>query len=191
MQVDNTLPENIHIPKGPGGDIVLKTARIMVVDDNDINRKVAIFSLKKYFVLSPETSKGIMFAVDGCEAVEKYKESAERGERLQLIFMDCNMPNMSGYEATQKIREMEEGLKKSNRNSKESEKDKGGGGNEGEYDDNDGFRECTIIALTADGTVNPKASLDSGMNACVLKPFSKEDLALAMRKCRVDSEEVP
>ena len=55
-------------------------------------------------VVKIDTSKLCTFAIGGREAVEKVKASTElNGGRdcgFQLIFMDCNMPIVDGYEAT-------------------------------------------------------------------------------------------
>ncbi len=64
---------------------------ILVVDDNNINQKVAAGLLKK---LGYQTS----FASNGKEAVELLSK-----ERFDLIFMDCHMPIMDGFQATQEI----------------------------------------------------------------------------------------
>lgn len=67
--------------------------RVLVVDDNLINRKVALGFLKKYgFDLTEAES--------GPEAVELVKQN-----RYDIIFMDHMMPGMDGVEATRIIRE--------------------------------------------------------------------------------------
>lgn len=67
--------------------------KILIVDDNQINIKVAekLISNLGYCDLS--------FAKNGREAVEKMKEGS-----YQVIFMDVQMPVMDGYEATRIIR---------------------------------------------------------------------------------------
>lgn len=73
----------------------LRSKRILVVDDNATNRKVAASYLKNSGV-------DLHFAVDGVEAVAKAQQI-----RPDLIFMDLSMPIMDGHEATRKLRAWE------------------------------------------------------------------------------------
>ena len=71
------------------------TLSILLVDDNEVNRKVAARMLQK---LGASTS----VAVNGAEAVHMI------GERhFDLVFMDCQMPEMDGFEATRVVRARE------------------------------------------------------------------------------------
>lgn len=69
--------------------------RILVVEDNDLNREIAYELLK-------ETKAEIETAVDGQDAVDKVSASPER--YYDLIIMDIQMPVMNGLEATKAIR---------------------------------------------------------------------------------------
>ena len=73
--------------------------RILLVEDNELNREIAKDILGEFGVFVEE-------ADDGDVAVEKVKESAARGEHdyYNLILMDVQMPRMNGYEATRAIR---------------------------------------------------------------------------------------
>ena len=68
---------------------------ILLVEDNDVNQKVAVRMLKKM-------GYRIDLALNGQEAIQ-----ASQTTRYDLILMDCQMPEMDGFEATQKIREGE------------------------------------------------------------------------------------
>ena len=70
-------------------------ARVLVVDDNDSNRLVARLLLER---LGCEVET----AGNGSEALEK-----AQGETFDLIFMDCSMPELDGYEATRRLRARE------------------------------------------------------------------------------------
>ncbi len=73
-----------------------KSLNVLLVDDNAINRKVAMFTLQKL-------GHRVESAVDGKEAVDKYTQGD-----YDVILMDVQMPVMDGYEATAAIRSLQE-----------------------------------------------------------------------------------
>ncbi|WP_051197963.1 amino acid permease [Butyrivibrio sp. MB2005] len=75
------------------------TIRLLVVDDQPVNREIACRILKKFGFM-------VEHAENGAEAVDRVKAS-EAGY-FQAILMDVQMPVMNGYEATKAIRAMED-----------------------------------------------------------------------------------
>ena len=76
------------------------TMRALLVEDNLINQMVA----KKMLT---ESGVEIEVAINGAKALERLSESQQR--EFDVIFMDCHMPVLDGYEATQAIRNGEAG----------------------------------------------------------------------------------
>ncbi len=111
--------------------------RVLVAEDNAVNRKVATLTLEKQ-------GFRVDVASNGKEAVE-----AVHRESYDLIFMDCHMPEMDGFEATKSIRSIE------------------------------GVRgHVPIIALTANVLeADQELCLKSGMDAFLAKPIRPDDLA--------------
>jgi CheY-like chemotaxis protein/signal transduction histidine kinase len=75
--------------------IELKNANILLVEDNAINQKIIILSLKNMV-------KNIDIANNGKDALDKFGTS-----KYDLILMDIQMPVINGIVATKKIRELE------------------------------------------------------------------------------------
>jgi PAS domain S-box-containing protein len=82
-------------PSEPDAELpeALPDKRILLVEDNEVNRKVATRLLAKLQVQ-------VDIAVNGLEAVQKATAVA-----YDLILMDCQMPEMDGYEATRTLRQ--------------------------------------------------------------------------------------
>ena len=146
-----TFSVYIPIPRGeeqvledkPLANIDINTSElsVLVVDDNDINRLVLNASLNKLNI-HPD------FAVDGQDAVLKCKQKP-----YDLIFMDCIMPILDGFEATKQLREQ-----------KICPADK-----------------TYIVALTANTSSQDKlACKQAGMDMFISKPFKMYSLELAI-----------
>ncbi|KQV94983.1 hypothetical protein ASC87_25630 [Rhizobacter sp. Root1221] len=74
----------------------LKGARLLLVEDNEINRELALDLLRREGIT-------VEVACDGREALEALRES-----RFDAVLMDCQMPVMDGYAATRALRERAE-----------------------------------------------------------------------------------
>ena len=71
-----------------------KKLKVLLVDDDEINRQVATAFLEKWNI-------GVAIAIDGKQALELI-----RSKSFNLVMMDLQMPEMDGYECTRLIREM-------------------------------------------------------------------------------------
>jgi CheY-like chemotaxis protein len=117
---------------------------ILVADDDAMNRLVAIESLK---YLGAEVAA----VSTGAEAVD-----AASARRFDLLLMDVHMPDMSGIEATMRLREAERAA---------------------------GLPRTPIVALTASATAKDQQNcLDAGMDAVLTKPFRIEQLEAVLNR---------
>ena len=78
----------------PGPGAASDRPRILLAEDNAVNRLIAVRTLEKL-------GCHVEWVSTGHEAVEK----VDRGD-YDLVFMDCQMPEMDGYEATTEIRRL-------------------------------------------------------------------------------------
>jgi len=117
-------------------------SRILLVEDNRINLKVTVGYLQSLGLKAD-------VAFDGREALNKLAK-----KDYDLIFMDCQMPVMDGYEATIAVREKEAS-----------------------------DRRIPIVALTANAMVGDKEKcFEVGMDDYIAKPFTIEELKLMIEK---------
>jgi PAS domain S-box-containing protein len=95
---ESVTPLQQHRETGPA-KVERSDVRILLVEDNKVNQKVAIAILKKA----------------GCEvdAVDNGQDAVQQIRMVQydLVLMDCQMPVMDGFEATAVIRNMDEPLR--------------------------------------------------------------------------------
>ena len=79
-----------------------KCMSILAVDDDDFN----ILALKS--LLQRYGFQNVDYASNGSEALKKIKQKAQTSchDRYKIIFMDCQMPVMNGYDTTKTIRNL-------------------------------------------------------------------------------------
>lgn len=110
--------------------------RILLAEDNIVNQKVAVRMLEKL-------GCDVDIAENGSEAVRMWGQ-----QRYDMIFMDCHMPVLDGYQATEEIRRIE-----------------------------NGERHTPIVALTANALEGEaRVCADVGMDGFITKPVRVGDL---------------
>jgi CheY-like chemotaxis protein len=121
--------------QGMTGKNLFREARILLAEDNPMIRDIVLITLARRG-WSAET------AANGREAVQKWSEGA-----FDLIFMDLQMPEFDGLEATRQIREKENG------------------------------HHVCIVGLTANVSREVREQcLGVGMNSVLTKPVNMEEL---------------
>ena len=119
-----------------------RTLRVLLAEDNVFNQKVAMGILELL-------GCRVEVAANGLETLAMVKAGA-----FDLIFMDCQMPEMDGFEATRKIRDLDEPLCRT-----------------------------PIIAMTANTmSSDKKACYAAGMDDFVSKPINRSILAEILAK---------
>ena len=120
-----------------------KGTKVLIVDDIRVNQQLLNFILKKH-------QCSVDIASNGLEAFNKAKE-----QQYDIIFMDCQMPEMDGYTATQEIRKLENGSKV----------------------------KTPIIALTADVMEGVEERCkEAGMDNYLHKPIKAEQVVAMLEK---------
>ena len=116
---------------------------ILLVEDNQVNQLVASSLLKKL-------GHRVDHAENGLKAIQALEQS-----HFDLVLMDCQMPVMDGYEATQKIRQ------------------------------NPDWKDLPIIAVTANVMQGDREDcLASGMNDYITKPYRRDELRAVIERWR-------
>jgi len=137
----SAMKEKAAVPKTPASTTSNK-ARILLVEDNEVNQTVAFARLEK-FGFKPDLAR------NGLEALAAVEHST-----YDLILMDCQMPEMDGYQATLTIRAREGTA-----------------------------RRTPIVALTAHAIAGDREKcLEAGMDDYLPKPFKPEDLQSVLEK---------
>jgi len=114
---------------------------VLLVEDNPVNQTVIEAMLRSL-------GFRVIQATDGASAVDW----AQR-QPFAAILMDCRLPEMDGYEATRRIRQL------------------------------NGMKQLPIIALTANALQGDReACIDAGMNDYLAKPFKRADLLRVLQR---------
>ncbi len=125
-------------------DLAVPGARVLVAEDNRVNAKLAVAMLEKYGCL-------VDVAADGLEALEALGRAT-----YDLVLMDCQMPELDGFEATRRLRAREEAA---------------------------GLPRTPIVAMTANAMAGDRERcLEAGMDDYIAKPVRPADLQTAVAR---------
>jgi PAS domain S-box-containing protein len=137
MELDGNVTNTLITQHTASEKMAQVKYHVLVVDDTEINQKVAVRTLSQQGISADVAS-------NGREALAALEQ-----RRYDLILMDCHMPEMDGYQATARIRELP------------AERQ----------------GQIPIIAFTADVLQeNVERCLGAGMNDYLSKPFKPRDL---------------
>ncbi|MBT8043277.1 MAG: transporter substrate-binding domain-containing protein [Pontiella sp.] len=144
-----TAPASSRRERGESAKFVTKPhTRVLLVEDNIVNQNVANAILRKAGCL-------VDTAENGQDAIQQVQR-----ETYDVVLMDCQMPIMDGFEATEKIRAMKKPL-----------------------------CDLPIIAITAHAMKDDKQMcIDSGMNDYIPKPVSRQALIDIINKYTAQPE---
>jgi CheY-like chemotaxis protein/two-component sensor histidine kinase len=124
----------------------LSNFHILLAEDVEINREIVVALLEP-------TNLKIDCVENGIEAVEAF---SKQPDRFDMIFMDIQMPDMDGYEATRRIRAL----------------------------DAPEAKTVPIIAMTANVfREDVEKSLEAGMNAHIGKPLNFDEVTEILNRC--------
>jgi PAS domain S-box-containing protein len=145
----NVLPKENRRPPSVESDIESVKVHVLIAEDNAINQLVTLTHLSN-----------LGYHADVVENGLEVLNALERNS-YDILFLDCQMPEMDGYQATRCIRELEQGLR--------------GPGS---------WRSpLHIIALTADAMHgNAEKCLSVGMNDYLSKPIRESDLKAVLER---------
>ena len=146
LRTVDSAPKTEQTKKSEPTTLFPKDTLLLLVEDNPVNQKVALAMLKKLGL------NNVDVAVNGQEAVDKHAIN-----QYAAVLMDCQMPVMSGYEATGLIRKREQ--------------------------ENNSIRRLPIIAMTANAMKGDREKcIDAGMDDYITKPVKVENIQAMLSK---------
>ena len=129
-------------PVPPPAPLTLATARVLLAEDNAMNQELALEMLE-------DTGYRVTLVENGRQAL-----AALASEAFDVVLMDCQMPELDGFEATRRLRQQEAET---------------------------GRRRTPVIALTANAmSGDSDRCLEAGMDDYVAKPYSRDKLLAAL-----------
>jgi len=150
MELGKKQPERISRRQNAGQTMACDI-RILFAEDNPVNLMLGRKMLKHMGYTNVEIAR------DGIDTVNKVKEN----DPYDILFMDIQMPEMDGLEATRAIRNLESDMQ-----NKEAHKSR-----------------IPIIALTANAMKGDRENyLEAGMDDYLSKPVKREDIQRMIRK---------
>lgn len=146
------LHESIHLNQETTAEskiTAFSNMRVLLVEDNHVNQLVATGILKR------QGFNLVDVAANGLEAIASLQDAPDDAA-YDIVLMDCQMPEMDGYEASREIR----------------------AGKAGERN-----ISIPIIAMTANVMAGDRDKcIESGMNDYVPKPVEPEDLIMKLQQ---------
>lgn len=156
QKVSSMSGENVSRTEciGEKKDMAFEGKHILLVEDVELNREIAQTILEEHGFI-------VDCAENGAEAVEMVQNSCNN--RFDLILMDIQMPIMDGYEATRRIRNLED----------------------------PSLANLLILSVTANAfEEDRKKALEAGMNGYLTKPIQIPVLLEAIRKFLWEKREI-
>jgi len=124
--------------------LTLATSRVLLAEDNAMNQEIALEMLE-------DTGYRVTLAQNGRQAL-----SALASEEFDVVLMDCQMPELDGFDATRMLRRQESEA---------------------------GCRRMPVIALTANAmSGDSERCLEAGMDDYVTKPYSRDKLLAVLAR---------